>query len=416
MSPPTYRRSLVSVQGIIVLSLVAIALPIVALQRLAATSKPTSPTATKLPTAAQGKTSAVVPNPRPSTQPVRVVAMGRIEPVSGVIQVGAPINEILGQLLVQEGDWIKEGQIVAYLQSYEARKAELAKAKQDLELAQSRLVADTEYSQAQVRERTVESIKAPVAQEGAIAAQQAQIDALHSEQNLAMKELERYRFLVQQGAVAQGELDERQSQVEQLTQRIRQAEQTLQQLIDSRDREVALLEAQVVTARSNTSRIQANSEVTAAQRSIELAEAQLENTIIRAPCNCRVLRVITKPGEGIGDDGKGKGTLLAVADNSAMQVIAEVNESDIRRVRPGQATTIISRNKAFEGTLKGQVTEVGLQIFKNNVLNDDPSALSDARVVEVKVDLEDDNAVAKFTNLQVDVHILISPASQTPGS
>ncbi|NET54526.1 MAG: HlyD family secretion protein, partial [Merismopedia sp. SIO2A8] len=45
------------------------------------------------------------------------------------------------------------------------------------------------------------------------------------------------------------------------------------------------------------------------------------------------------------------------------------------------------------------------QIFKNDVLDDDPAANADARVVEVDVQLDDSTVVEALTNLQVDVRI-----------
>jgi len=44
--------------------------------------------------------------------------------------------------------------------------------------------------------------------------------------------------------------------------------------------------------------------------------------------------------------------------------------------------------------LNGKVAEIGWQIFKNNVLDDDPAANADARVVEVKIRLDDSQRVA----------------------
>jgi HlyD family secretion protein len=46
-------------------------------------------------------------------------------------------------------------------------------------------------------------------------------------------------------------------------------------------------------------------------------------------------------------------------------------------------------------------------IFKNDVLNVDPAAKSDSRVVEVRIELDDGAPVAGLTNLTVD--ILINP-------
>jgi HlyD family secretion protein len=88
-------------------------------------------------------------------------------------------------------------------------------------------------------------------------------------------------------------------------------------------------------------------------------------------------------------------------------VVAEVYESDVARVKVGQKATITSRNGAFTDTLTGQVEEIGWQIFKNNVLDDDPAANADARVVEVKIRLDNSDRVESLTNLQVDVTINI---------
>ena len=57
--------------------------------------------------------------------------------------------------------------------------------------------------------------------------------------------------------------------------------------------------------------------------------------------------------------------------------------------------------------LRGKVVEVGLEINKQDVLNADPAAQFDARVVEVKVQLDQlsSRRVAGLTNLSVQVAI-----------
>ena len=66
-------------------------------------------------------------------------------------------------------------------------------------------------------------------------------------------------------------------------------------------------------------------------------------------------------------------------------------------------------SEAFTGEAIGQVEEIGLQIYKNKVLNTDPTAATDARVVEVKVLLDpmSSRKVKAFTNLEVTVAIKI---------
>ena len=57
--------------------------------------------------------------------------------------------------------------------------------------------------------------------------------------------------------------------------------------------------------------------------------------------------------------------------------------------------------------LHGKVVEVGLEISKQDVLNTDPAAQFDARVVEVKVLLDEPSSrrVAGLTNLSLQVAI-----------
>ncbi|MEM9254784.1 MAG: efflux RND transporter periplasmic adaptor subunit [Pseudomonadota bacterium] len=61
-----------------------------------------------------------------------VSSLGRIEPDGGIVQVAGPSGgcisgSVIRSLEVQEGDWVEEGQIVAYLDSYDLHKAEVAR-------------------------------------------------------------------------------------------------------------------------------------------------------------------------------------------------------------------------------------------------------------------------------------------------
>ncbi len=86
-----------------------------------------------------------------------------------------------------------------------------------------------------------------------------------------------------------------------------------------------------------------------------------------------------------------------------MYAVAEVYETDVHRVRLGQRATITSQ--ALEQPLEGTVDKVHAKVGKQDVLNTDPAARTDARVVEVEIRLDDSARAAAFTNLQVDVRI-----------
>jgi HlyD family secretion protein len=71
----------------------------------------------------------------------------------------------------------------------------------------------------------------------------------------------------------------------------------------------------------------------------------------------------------------------------------------------GQKAIITSQ--AFLGELQGTVSEIGLQVSRQNVFSNQPGENLDRRVIEVKINLnpEDSQRVAGLTNLQVQVEI-----------
>ena len=86
-----------------------------------------------------------------------------------------------------------------------------------------------------------------------------------------------------------------------------------------------------------------------------------------------------------------------------MQVRAEVYETDMPEIRPGQTAQIESR--ALRGVLSGKVMRRGVRISAQSILSTDPAAIVDARVVEVWIALDPASAplVADLSGLQVTV-------------
>ncbi len=135
-------------------------------------------------------------------------------------------------------------------------------------------------------------------------------------------------------------------------------------------------------------------------REAELVAAQERLALARvtAPIAGQVLLVHARAGERIGTSG-----LLELGQTQHMYVVAEVYETDIGLVKEGQAATISS--PALSEALNGNVERIGSIIGKNDILDLDPVARTDSRVVEVFIRLDDSEAVASLTYLQVDVEI-----------
>jgi HlyD family secretion protein len=338
----------------------------------------------------------------PPPRQVKVVALGRVEPASRVIEVATSEAGRIDRLAVQKGDRVEAGEILAYLDTYAVRQAERDFAASQLAEARAQLAAETTLGNSQVQEASTRVAQIDSPQQAAIAAQQAAIASLQAELNVAEIDLTRFQQLNESGAISRQELDRQRATVERLRADLGNATATRQRLEQTRLNDIRNAQAQVASAQASTTRAQVASRVDSAAQSLALAEAQLARTIIRAPRAGQVLEVFAYPGEAVSPGG---GPVLALGDTRQMVVVAEVYETDIGRVRLGQPVTITSRNGAFSDTLTGTVSEIGLQIAKNDVLDDDPAANADARVVEVRVAVDQSEAVAALTNLQVDVAI-----------
>jgi HlyD family secretion protein len=149
----------------------------------------------------------------------------------------------------------------------------------------------------------------------------------------------------------------------------------------------------------------ASTAVRLAETSVEVARAHLDRariealrSYVRAPFAGRVLDVITRPGELIGEHG-----ILELGRVDRMYAIAEVYETDIRRVETGQRAIVSS--PALADDLGGTVQAIRHKVEKQDEIGTDPAARKDARIVEVAILLDDPEPAAGLTNLQVDVII-----------
>ncbi|MGK7908280.1 MAG: HlyD family efflux transporter periplasmic adaptor subunit [Synechococcus sp.] len=356
--------------------------------------------------APSSRTAEVVDAAQP--QRVAVAALGRIEPRGETIRISGPTGERIGRLAVSQGAWVEAESVLAYLESHQERLAERDLAASQLAEAESRLAAQTDFGLAEVLEAKtrLQQIERPSAFE--IEGQEAIIRQLEVELLQEDEDLERFKTLFIDGAISEQELDRQTSTVNQLREQLSNARAALVRLEASKETDMLNAEAQLQAAQASLELSQIQVAVESARSNLALAEAKLERTIIRAPQDGRILQIYTKAGEAIA----AKEGILDMGDTNQMYVVAEVYETDISLVKVGQPATIVSRNGAFTRSLEGSVAEVGWQIFKNDVLDDDPAANADSRVVEVKIRLNESKPVAGLTNLQVDVRINVASDEQ----
>ena len=270
----------------------------------------------------------------------------------------------------------------------------------------------------------------------------ATVARIQAEQRNAQVELGRYQFLFQEGAISRQDFEGRRLSAVTTTQQLTetQANRTQimaslrQQLVQARANQaktVATLQEQLAEARAIRAKTitslqnQINEETAKLNRirdvspvDIQIAQAQLNNAIaavsraeaglklsyIRAPISGEILQINTRAGESIGTE-----SMAEIGRTDQMTAVAEVPEDSINKVKVGQKVSISSDNGSFDGQLQGTVTEIGRKVGKRDVLSTDPAADVDARVVEVKIALseQDSKKVAALTNAKVVVEIFI---------
>ena len=349
-------------------------------------------------------TSTAVPMQPPAIETVS--GLGRIEPQGKAISLSAPTSleaVRVEQLLVQEGDRVKKGQIIAILDGRQRQLAAIEEAKTQVEVARARLErvkAGAKQGAVLARQAAIANVKAELA--GEIQIQQATIAKLAAELDNARTEFQRHQQLYDEGAISASALDSKRLTLTSAQEQLNQARASLertQSTLDARLREAqATLEE---TAEVHPVDVQiARAELKRTQAALVKQESDLELAYVRAPIDGEILAIHARPGEALGEKG-----IAQLGQTDQMMVVAEIDQNDINRVKIGQRATISSG--IFPEKLQGSVHQIGSLIGKNDILDTDPAANEDTRVVEVEIllDSQASERVAKLTNLEVDVTI-----------
>ena len=253
-----------------------------------------------------------------------VVARGKIEPLSKV-EVKSKANGIIKALMVDVGDAVTEGQILAELD------------KEDLEAqvrgAKATLDGDTANLQLAITEES-----------------RARIEAANPELQFARRDFERLKGLFRDKIASQQQLDD--------AERAYEVSQNRQQLLDA-------------TVKSAAAQIdQARARVAAAKAALDRAEENLSYATIRAPINGVVLNRDTEVGDAVSSIlnlGSAATLIMTLGDMSTVYIKGEVDEADIGKADCGQRVrTKVEAfpNESFDGRVK-RIAPMGKE--QNNV-------------------------------------------------
>ncbi|MTJ07663.1 MULTISPECIES: ABC exporter membrane fusion protein [unclassified Anabaena] len=357
----------------------------------------------------QSRSISPVSTSQPTPVKVAITALGRLQPKDKITYLSAP-NSINGvrveNLLVKEGDNVKKGQVLAYLEDHDRSKAAIQQAFDKLLVAKSKLA----QVQAGAKIGDINAQKAAITRlnsqlKGEIAVQLASINRIRAEVENAQKESNRYQQLFKDGAVSASVVDTKALALKTTQQQLQEAEATLKRTQDT-------LQDQLKEGKSKLNSIKevrvvdvelAKSEVKSAETAIQQAKADHDLTYITSTIDGTILRIHARNGEVIATSG-----FAEIGNTSQMQVLAEVYQTDIQKVKIGQKAIITSTT--FPGKLQGTVREIGWQVDKQNIFSVNPNSDTDRKVIAVKISIDspsDSQKVSRLTNLQVDVAIQI---------
>jgi HlyD family secretion protein len=132
----------------------------------------------------------------------------------------------------------------------------------------------------------------------------------------------------------------------------------------------------------------------AARRPESYAEIMLDQATIRAPVAGMILRILKHEGEGFAP-GQG---LIELGRVAHMEAVAEVFETNVRFVVPGQRATF--KSPALAGPVQGKVLRIMPKLDRIKLYETNAGENVENRVVRLVIGLGDDPATKSLTGLQ----------------
>ena len=306
------------------------------------------------------------------------------------------------------------GAVLVDLDSRQLRQHELDAAQSELAAARKRLAAELKAANAQLSVARLARKQADREQPPALAAQKLKIAALRKKLALAerdsrrvsklsenlVSDQEKERFALLVGS-AKAELEAANAELQQINQVHRL----------KRDAAIADLQA----AEAGIDRIESSIPIELLERKVKLAQLQLDQTQIRAPIKGTILKILSRQGELTGTM-----PILRMASLDNMVVVAEVYQSDVKRIDGGEAAVMRSpafgppyhdpENSGKSSGITGKVIRIGQVISRPDMQRLDPSAASDQRSVQVRIAIDPScrEQAARLINLQVEVTIFLN--------
>jgi HlyD family secretion protein len=294
------------------------------------------------------------------------VTLGRVEPRSGEIKIGAAVPGRIADVLVKANDDVFAGELLVRLDDAEA----LAR------------VAEAD-AQVALHKRARNDQSTPAASADRRKAEDAVADSERSVAD-AQSALDKVTADYREAGASKADLDAARSSLLRVQSRLHDQQGSLAKLKSAPDTPLPT---------------RLEGELNVAQADWTLAQAALEKTRIRAPVGGVVLQVDAKKGEMAAPAVEP--AMLVMGDLSALRVRAEVDQQYLGKIQVGQHVEV--RAAAFRGRrFDGKVSSIARIVGPSRINSGDPRKFNDVDVLEVAVDLTDPGPLV--VGEQVDVY------------
>ena len=294
---------------------------------------------------------------------VRITASGKVQPVQSV-NISPKSPGLLAALNVEQGDTVKQGQIIARMDNSEI-KMRILQYEANLEQVKAQLAE----SQAGSRPEEIAQGKARVDQAQAqlviirdgnrlqeIQQAQAQVDSAKASLELTQSRVKRYQDLAKDGAISQDSLEQYVSENSKAKANLEEAQRRLSLLkVGNRNQDIQKQAAIVNQEKEGLRKLEngdrpqeiarLKAAVSSAEAQLKQQQIQLEDTIIRAPFSGIVTQryatvgAYVSPAISASSDASATSTSI-VAVAKGLEVLAKVPEVDIPQVKQGQKVEI----------------------------------------------------------------------------
>lgn len=332
-------------------------------------------------------------------------AIGRCEPRSEERTLSFPSGGLIERFLVDEGQPVKAGQVLAVLEHSE-QAAAATQAQADVAAARAELARVEAGPKAEVIETArleTERAKAQfdMLKQGVRGEDKDELEAFYKEAqaraDAAHRRVERLEPAYRAGGLPKDELIRAQDDASAALQAARAAKARMEKgRAGYRTEELLRAELAWKMADLEHRRLASlprTEDVAVARTAVQVAEARLEaaraalaKTNLCAPCDGTVLQILAREGERV--EVIGSSPVLVMGDLSEMWLRVEVDENDIGRLMPGQP--VVARARGLNrSAYDGSVARIGHRMGRKRLFTDLPGERIDTKVLEVWVRLNE---------------------------